>query len=310
MRRIIIDCDPGLDDLVALALVNTLDNTELLGITTVSGNQTVEVCTKNALEINEFFHLNVPVHKGAVQPIYRKQQIADEIHGTSGVGNVKLPKTEKLQSDIPAHKFLIDASKKYKEELDIVAVGPLTNIALAILNDPGFAKRVRSITLMGGGHQHGNVTPAAEFNIYADPDAAKIVFESAANITVLPLDATMSEGLSEEDISTITKNIKSNQGLALKTALIDILNIGRKFNNEFAFLHDPIALLALTEKDFISGKEYRVDIETKGQLTLGKTVVDLYNTTKREPNVFFANHYDKKILLKKLNEMMLYYEKL
>lgn len=306
MKKIIIDCDPGLDDFIALLLAANED-VEILGITTVAGNVQVETCTRNALDIVDFYQIDTKVYEGANKPVYREYLGAEEVHGNTGLGSVKLSKAQGRVEPKEASDFIIEASKTC--DLEVIAIGPLTNIAQALVKDPSLEDRMH-LTIMGGGHKHGNVTPAAEFNIYADPEAAHMVFESHLDITMVGLDVTMSDGLSQEEISALGQKAKNEKSLGLIKALEDILEVGRMYGLDKAYLHDPIALLAALDKDFAKGKYHYGIVETEGEHTLGKTVIDVDDTTARRKNVLFIEEYNKNILIERLEGLIDKYEKI
>lgn len=299
MKKIIIDCDPGLDDFLALALAFNENKLDILAITTVAGNQIVEKCTNNALKTISLFDKKIKLYEGARFPIYRNQIIASHIHGESGMGTTKLPETNLNKEGMPAYEYLIDITKKY-QDINILAIGPLTNIALAIINDRDFASRVGSLTIMGAAHFNGNVTAAAEFNFYADPHAARIVYESGIDIITVPLDATMSKGINKSDIEFIFENKSSKINNILKNVLNDICNTGEGFGFEEGFIHDAVAFLSLINKDFLKTKYLRLDIETKSSISLGKSVLDIDFVSGKKENTHFAFSYDKDFLLEKL----------
>lgn len=303
MKKIILDCDPGIDDLVAIALLKVLD-VEVLGLTTVCGNQTIDKCTRNALSILESWNLNIPVYEGAKQPMFRKFIGASEIHGDTGLCSVCLKDSTYKVKEIPAHTFIYQKALELKGELEIVAIGPLTNLGIALTLYPNLKNLIKKITIMGGGHKYGNVTPAAEFNIYADPDAAKLVFDSGIHVDMVGLDVTMSQGLDMAEISQLESLVTTELGTQLVQALKDIYNIGTKFGLEYAYLHDPIALLHAIIPDFTTSHDYRIDIETKGKYTLGKTVVDVDNTRKMEPNASLVTDFKKEILIEYLKKLI------
>jgi Inosine-uridine nucleoside N-ribohydrolase len=308
MRKIIVDCDPGIDDLVALVNVMSREDVEILGITTVAGNQLLDICTKNALAITHTFGKQISVHAGANAPLMREQVIADEIHGENGVGNVVLQEGIAKVEEESAFSFLNRMAQKYPQELEVIAIGPLTNIALTIRTYPEFAKNVKRISIMGGGHEKGNVTPAAEFNFYADPEAAKAVFESGIPLIMCGLDITMCEGLDDADIKRLMEGKKSACNKRIETALQDILEIGIRFGYKYAFVHDLIAAIALLEEEFAKGDCYHVDIETKGELTYGKSVVDMEHITGKEKHVFVGFSFEKEKLMQEMQRMIAYYE--
>lgn len=308
MRKIIVDCDPGLDDVVALVNVMSRDDIEFLGITPVAGNQLLDICVKNARATVHTFGKDTPIYVGANAPLMRKQVIAGDIHGENGVGNVVLKEPKAAVEEENAFSFLNRMAAKYPGELEIVAVGPLTNIALTIRIYPEFAKNVKKISIMGGGHEKGNTTPAAEFNFYADPEAAKVVFESGIPLIMCGLDITMCEGLDGDDIKKLMAGKTSPLNKMIETALEDMLAVGIRFGYKHAFVHDLIAVLALLDEGFAKGIDYHVDIETKGELTYGQSVVDIERVTGKPNNAFVGFSFEKEKLMKEMERMIAHYE--
>ena len=185
--RIVLDCDPGLDD--AIAILTAAHFGDLVGITTVNGNVGIEHTTHNALVTTQVAGLDVPVHRGAARPLIAPTMDAARIHGATGLGDVVLPALGRAVASEDAVAFLCDTARSV-DDLHLVAVGPLTNVALALRRDPDLRSRLAGLTIMGGGAHAGNVTPVAEFNVWADPEAAAIVFSEAAPLTMVGLDVT------------------------------------------------------------------------------------------------------------------------
>ena len=185
--RIVLDCDPGLDD--AIAILTAAHHGELVGITAVNGNVGIEHTTHNALVTAQIAGLDVPVHRGAARPLIAPTMDAARIHGATGLGDVALPELTRAVASNDAVAYLCDMARAV-DDLHLVAVGPLTNVALALRRDPDLRSLLAGLTIMGGGAHAGNVTPVAEFNVWADPEAAAIVFSEAAPITMVGLDVT------------------------------------------------------------------------------------------------------------------------
>ena len=185
--KVVLDCDPGLDD--AIAILTAAHYCDLVGITTVNGNVGIDHTTHNALAVAQIAGLGAPVHRGAARPLIAPTMDAARIHGDTGLGDVALPALAGSVASEDAVAFLCDTARTV-DGLHLLAVGPLTNVALALRRDPDLPRRLAGITIMGGGARGGNVTPAAEFNVWADPEAAAMVFSEAAPITMVGLDVT------------------------------------------------------------------------------------------------------------------------
>ena len=269
---IILDCDPGPDD--AIAIMAAARYGELLGITTVSGNVDLERTTRNALITCQVAGVDVPVHAGAARPLVAERRHAQFIHGESGLDGPRLPPLERSGTSDDAVRFIIDTVRS-REEVWLVAVGPLTNVALALRSAPDIAGRVAGISIMGGGLAFGNVTPAAEFNIFADPEAAAVVFEAPMRRIMAPLDLThqllIDEGAiaSFRDAGTVAASFAADM-LDYYTDAYARAFTGRK---EGA-LHDPCAVLALTHPELFAREALYVTVETRGEHTRGMTLAD------------------------------------
>lgn len=307
MRKpIIIDCDPGVDDAIALFIAFRSPEIELRGITTVAGNQTLDKTTRNALALVEAFDMDVPVARGSKYPLFREQVVAAYVHGVSGLKSLVLPDPKKeALSDAVA--FIYEEAQLAKGELEIVAVGPLTNIAQLFLIHPDVKPLIKRLTIMGGGHCFGNITPAAEFNFYADPEAAKVVFESGVDLVMVGLDVTVADGLDKADIAAIfTKHNKYTK--IIQYILNDMVNSEGSGYKPWAYIHDAMALLHLFYPTMLKGGMYHVDIETKGRLGYGKSVVDIYGVTHKPANAFVALEVDSAIFHQAMNERLRTFE--
>ncbi len=204
MKKIILDCDPGHDDMIAIMLAATREEIELLGITTVAGNQTGEKTFQNALKVLTLINKKyIKVARGFDKPILRELITAPKIHGVSGLDGANLPSPEVEPLKIHAVDFIIETLLKSEEKIYIVPTGPLTNIAISLIKEPKIKEKIEKIVLMGGAIYDSNITPSAEFNIYVDPEAAKIVFNSQVPIVMIGLDVTNKAQITFEDIEKI-----------------------------------------------------------------------------------------------------------
>ena len=265
---IILDCDPGVDD--SLAILTAARYGDLLGITTVNGNVSVEHTTRNALAVAQIAGLDVPVHRGADRPLLAPVHGATRVHGVTGFGKVAHPELRGGVTSDDAVGFLLDMSRS-RDDIDLIAVGPLTNIALAVRRDPNFLSRLRSLTIMGGAANGlGNVTAVAEFNIWADPESASIVFDAGITPTLIPLNLTHQV---MADRTTIDQLFSA--ATATSTLIADLLDhtIGIAVDGAAA-LHDPCAVLAVTHRELFGVRPRHLDVELTGSHTRGMTVVD------------------------------------
>lgn len=269
---IILDCDPGHDD--AIAIIAAARHCELLGITTVSGNAGLQQTTRNALITSQILEIDVPVHSGASRPLVAEPRHAEFIHGKSGLDGPRLPALERSVAGSDAVGFIIDTARS-RENVWLVAVGPLTNLALALRSAPDIVERLAGISIMGGGIAFGNVTPAAEFNIIADPEAAAVVFGAPLRRIMAPLDLTH-QFLLDEAAGARIREIGSSAS-RFTADLLDFYSSsyakafsGRKEGP----LHDPCAVFALTHPQLFERVELNVAVELRGEHTRGMTLAD------------------------------------
>lgn len=271
MNRIIIDADPGVDDIFALLLAIRSAEIQIEAITVVSGNCDLENATNNTLKILDMENqYNIPVYKGMDKALKAKNKNASHVHGNNGMGGVCYEPSTLQAKKIHAVDFLIEKVKNNPGQITIVAIGPLTNIACAINKDKDFASNVKRIIVMGGAMKEGNITPSAEFNFYKDPDAAEVV--SNANfkqIIMIGLDVTTKLPLNEK-IECLLQNINND----LSNFLFKITRTGADFDRKLGFdgliLNDPLTIAYLLDPSIIELKNIEVDIETDGEL-IGKS---------------------------------------
>jgi inosine-uridine nucleoside N-ribohydrolase len=278
---IILDCDPGHDDFVAILLAYR--HADLLGITTVAGNSPLSNTTRNALIAREMFGVDVPIHSGAARPLLAPQHAAEHIHGASGLGGPVLPTITGTADSTDAVAFIRDATLR-TPGVWITAVGPLTNVALALRADPTLAERIAGISVMGGG-SFGNRTAVAEFNIWADPEAAAIVFESGVRLIMSGLDATHQFLFDTDDEAKVR-----GLGTTRSTFMAEILHhFATAYSEVYTGwtkggpLHDPCAVLAVTHPELLRFSDHHVTIETAGKHTRGMTVIDQREISTGEP---------------------------
>ena len=277
--RAVIDCDPGQDDAIAIAVA--AHRCELIGIVSVAGNVGLTHTTNNALALSQLLALTdggkeglrVPVHAGAAGPLVGETYDAAFVHGESGLAGAVLPELTCALESEDGSGFLVEASSAH-DGLWVIATGPLTNVALAIQRDPGFATRVAGISIMGGGTV-GNATAAAEFNIYADPEAAEIVLESGANLVMCGLDLTRQLHVTQAMVDEVAgmSNVFGPFCAGFLQAYLDRVGDLTGVSGEAA-LHDPCAVLAITDPDLFEVRRRQVWVECHGSHTRGMTLVD------------------------------------
>lgn len=285
-RKIIIDCDPGHDDAIAILLAAHHPAIELLAITTVAGNQSVSKTTHNALKVCSLANIRaVPVAMGMERPLIRPARLARDIHGETGMDGPNVPEPDLERSPLHAVDLLIKLLLESEGDITLVPTGPLTNIAAAIQREPAIVPKIQAISLMGGAIGLGNVTPSAEFNIWSDPEAAAIVFNCGRPITMVPLEVTHQALATDEVLSRLRTAQRP-----IATFAVDLLTFfADRYQQVFGFpappVHDPCAVAAVIDPTIISALEAYVEIETISELTCGRTVCDVYGTCGVAPNV-------------------------
>ena len=291
-EKIILDCDPGHDDAVAIMLAAINPKIELLGITVVAGNQKLEKTVNNTLKVCNHLNLDVPVYSGMSRPMIREQLIADDIHGETGLDGPKFEELKIKAEDKHAVNFIIDTLMNSDEKVTLVPTGPLTNIGMAIRFEPRIIEKINRIVLMGGSYQLGNMTPAAEFNILADPDAAHIVFSSGVKIVMMGLDLTRQASATKE----VVEKIKSlnNKASKLFVDLMEFFAASQK--NVYGWsappVHDPTTIAYIIDPECIEVKPMFCEIELWSERSYGRTLCDYFGILKKEPNVDVAVKLD------------------
>lgn len=295
-RKIIIDTDPGQDDAVAILLaLASPEEIDVLGITAVAGNVPLDLTAKNARIICELAgRADVPVFAGCDRPLNRDLVTAEYVHGKTGLDGPDLPDPEMALQDQHAIDFIIDTLRAEPAgTVTLCPLGPLTNIATAFQKAPDIVEKVQEIILMGGAYfEVGNVTPAAEFNIYVDPQAADIVFKSGVELVVMPLDVTH-KVLVTKPRNDAFRAIGTSVGVAVAEMTDFFERFDReKYGSDGAPLHDPCVTAYLIRPDLFSGRHINVEIETASELTMGMTVADWWGVTDRRPNATFIGDVD------------------
>ena len=285
-QKIILDCDPGHDDAIALLLAAHHPALELLAITTVAGNQSIEKTTQNALKVCSLANIrNIPIAMGMDRPLVRLARHAADIHGASGMDGPNVPEPDIELAPQHAVDLLIELLMNSQGDITLVPTGPLTNIATAIRREPAILPKIQAISLMGGAIGVGNVTPAAEFNLWFDPEAASIVFQCGRPITMVPLEVTHQALATEEIVSRLRV---ANRPVASFAADL-LVFFAESYKNVFGFsappVHDPCAIAAIIEPAIIQAADMYVEIETMSTLSAGRTVCDVYGKLEKSANV-------------------------
>lgn len=283
-RKIILDCDPGIDDAVALCVAAAHPEAfKLLAISTVGGNQTIEKVTENALRLSAFYGLSVPVIKGAAGPILREPLTASDVHGKNGIGNLELPPSPVKAVEENAVVYLKNVIDRLEdgEKVTLVPIGPLTNIALLLKVFPEVKERIEEIVLMGGSLYGGNVTASAEFNIYEDPEAAAIVFDSGLPIVMCGLTATGKCGLDGETVQKL-RNGKGKVAVAVGEMIRFYLDGPAYTGKPMASIHDASTFMYLLYPDIYKSEKMIVKVDCSEGFNRGMTVCDMRKEKYRE----------------------------
>ena len=289
-KRIIIDTDPGIDDALAILLAIASPELSLEGLSVVHGNCSLEQATKNGLSILELAKAShIPLAKGFELPLVQPSLLAPETHGNTGLGYAKLPEPRIKPTVQHGCDFLIEQVMANPGEITFVAVGPLTNVAMAIRKEPKFAKSLKELIIMGGAIRHeGNTTALAEFNVYVDPHAAHIVFHAGIPTTLVPLDVTYQCILTAQDVERLQK-IESPIPKFIK----DTTDFYMEYHDSYqdikgCIINDPLALALTFAPELCDYEELPVDVDISGGVSMGKTFADFYNYNKKPTNMKVA----------------------
>lgn len=294
-HKVILDCDPGHDDAMALLLAAGDPRIELLAITTCAGNQTLEKVTRNALAVCAAAGIvDVPVAAGAAGPLVRTQMVAPDIHGETGLDGPVLPEPQRALDPRHGVQLIIDTVMAHGPgEVTLVPTGPLTNIALAMRQEPRIVERVKRVVLMGGAYTRGNRTPAAEFNIAADPEAAYAVFDGGWPVTMVGLDLTHQATATPDVVERIQQI-----GSPLSDFVVEVLTFfTSSYKEHQGFdappVHDPCCIALIADPDVVTTQDAFVTVELTGTWTSGMTVTDFANAYNREHNTQVATVLDR-----------------
>ncbi|MEX5729194.1 purine nucleosidase [Rhodovulum iodosum] len=294
-RKIIIDTDPGQDDAVAILLALASPEIEVLGITAVAGNVPLALTQKNARIVCELAgRTDIPVFSGCDRPLSRALVTAEHVHGKTGLDGPALPDPEMPLQDAHAVAFIVETLRRAEAgTVTLCPLGPLTNIATALQQAPEIAPKIAEIVLMGGAYfEVGNITPAAEFNIHVDPEAAAVVFGAGVPLTVMPLDVTH-KALVTPERNAAFRALGNRAGIAVAEMTDFFERFDKaKYGSLGAPLHDPCVTAYLLAPELFTGRHVNVEIETEGRFTAGMTVADWWGVSGRAPNASFMGDVD------------------
>jgi inosine-uridine nucleoside N-ribohydrolase len=289
---LLIDCDPGHDDAMALLLALASPEVELLGVSAVAGNQTLERTTANALRVLEFVDRgDIPVAAGAPRPLVRELHVAADVHGETGLDGPDLPPPS--GAPVPEHavEFLARRLRQAPAPVTLVPIGPLTNVALLVAEHPEAAERIERIVLMGGAIGLGNVTPAAEFNVWVDPEAAARVLHSGLDVTIVGLDVTHKALLGADRVERLRASGRTGTMVAELHAFYSAFHL-RVYGDPATPVHDAMAVAHVIRPGLVTTEHRNVEVDCASELCRGRTVVDLLRKTGRPPNAHVATDVD------------------
>lgn len=287
--RIILDTDPGADDALAIMLILASPEIKLEAITTVHGNVTLDKTTRNALALLEFLNAtHIPVAKGCSVPLVKPphQAQGEVVHGASGMGRTNLPEPKTQPIKTHAIDYLIERFLAEPNELTLFAIGPLTNVALAIRQEPKFAECVKELVIMGGAvRSGGNISPLAEFNISEDPHAAHVVFNSGIPITLIPLDVTYKCLFTAADVARLDK-VGTPISKFIRDVTADYMEFYLKYEGfDGCALHDPLTVAAIVAPELLHFENHYINVDISGGVSTGKTYADFMKVTKKPANI-------------------------
>ena len=289
-RNIILDCDPGHDDAIAILLAGN-PSLNLLGISVVAGNQTIEKTARNALNVATYLGLDVPVAIGCEFPMVRDRIICAEVHGETGLDGFDFPKYDKPFDKRHGTQLIID-SVMNNDDVTVVATGPLTNVAMAIKLKPKLIQRIKEIVLMGGSIDHGNTSPAAEFNIMCDPEAAHVVFTSGIPVKMIGLNVTRKVIVTEEVIQRMEKINNKVSDMFAKLMRVFNANQNKTFGVKAGPLHDPATIASLLDESLITYQKMNVVIDISHGPSYGRTNCDVFDYLHAKHNAYVAMDID------------------
>ncbi|TDQ42842.1 nucleoside hydrolase [Aureibacillus halotolerans] len=288
--KLIIDVDTGIDDAIALALACRSNQLDILGVTTVSGNVSLDMATENTVNVLSLLGVEIPVIPGANQPMARPPVHEHHVHGDNGLGGARLPASEKplVDATVQADEWIAQSVQAHEGDITILLTGPMTNLAMALDRDPKLPEKVSSLVFMGGSaFDYGNITPVAEFNIFADPEAAKKVLNAGfPSVTMVGLDVTRKALLTPGHLNSLPE---SPLTAFLKDATAHYMMRYEERNGiKACAMHDPLAVGAVLWPELLGTVPYYVDVETNSDLCDGQTVVDVQQRLRKQPNVNVA----------------------
>lgn len=292
--KIILDTDPGIDDALAIILLKAMPEISLQAITVTHGNTSVEKCTTNALKLVELLEMtDIPVAMGAKEPLVRALSIAEETHGDTGLGHALLPNPKAQVVEENAANLIIDIVNANPGEITILCIGPVTNVALALLKEPSLRKKIKNVVSMAGTiYYPGNATPSSEYNVFCDPESFDILLRSGIDLTIVPLDVTYQCLFTKAHVERL-----SGAREDIRTFIDRSTAFYMEFHAEYqgiqgCAINDPLAAAILVKPDLVTFRDYYVNIELHGEFTTAKLSADHFNATGKAPNAKVAMQVD------------------
>lgn len=303
---VIMDCDPGHDDAIALLLALASPELEVKAITIVGGNQTLEKTTLNALKILELAGANVPVAPGAAHPLVRRLETAPQVHGESGLDGPSFPVPQLKPSPLKAIDMMAKVIRDSEVPVTLIPTAPLSNVALFLSVYPELKSKIERIVMMGGAAVGGNWSPAAEFNILVDPEAARIVFTSGIPLVMCGLDVTHKAQIYPEEVE-----ILRTQGNKVSRVVAELIDYFKGFHVQFGFrgspLHDPVAVAYCLKPELFQSASYHVDIELGGDYSAGATIVDWFHRSGKPQNAQVVLDINREGFIRLLRDRLMRY---
>lgn len=298
MTKLVIDTDPGVDDAHALMLAFAHPDVEVVALTTVNGNVPVEMTTVNACTILDVLGMDAPVYAGCSRPLISAPHHAMDFHGKDGLGDAGYPPSTRAVESEHAVQALIRMADEAPGELTLAAIGPLTNVAMAVRLDPELPSKYKNLVVMGGAIRGmGNATPAAEFNFYADPEAVAIVFEAWPELTLISWETTMAHGMTPEQLDVLMSAETPYGEFYRRTSENTVAYLSQVLGNKLMLEPDLLAIVAAIEPDIVTKAEtHAVQIELAGQFTRGQSTVDWWDRSGQTPNVNLVLEMDRERL--------------
>jgi len=292
--KVILDTDPGIDDALAFILLKAMPEISLQAITTTHGNTTVQKCTENALKLVELLGMeDIPVAEGAHEPLVKALSVAEETHGDTGLGHAVLPQAKIKPVTSNAANLIIDIVNANPGEITILCIGPVTNLALAILKEPSLRKKIKNVVSMAGTiHYPGNATPSSEYNVFCDPEAFDILLRSGIDLTIVPLDVTYKCLFTKEHIQRL-QGAREDIRTFIDRATAFYMEFHLEYQGiEGCAINDPLAAAILLKPELVTMRDYYVDIELHGDSTTAKISADHFVALGNPPNAQVAMEVD------------------